>query len=191
MKQAAAGTGIREREFPLAPLQRMTWPILLGLWGALLLAGFLTSSHEQSPHNPVPWWLVIVFGTALVPAGLLSMLAHRTISIEGDTLVVSAALIFWRKLPVANLALDKARVLNLDEHTGFKPLFQLVGFDFPGFSAGTHLLRNRSRAFVLLTRREHVLLLPTRDGNLLLLSPEKPQALLCALRDLAASATPR
>ncbi len=184
MKHTATKAGASERVFALAPLQRLTWSLPLGLWVVLLLAGFLTSSHQQPPHNPVPWWLMIVFGTALLPAGMLSMLAHRTISIQGDTLEVAGALIFSRTLPVAELVLDKVRVLNLDEHTEFKPMLQLGGFALPGFSAGHHLLRNRNRAFCLLTARRNVLLLPQRDGKFILVSPEKPQALLEALRAL-------
>lgn len=187
MKHAATNVGagkraVPKRHFPLAPLQRMTWPLVLGLWGVLLLAAFLTSSHQQPPHNPVPWWLMIVFGTALLPVGLLSILAHRSISIQGDTLEVAGALVFSRTLPVADLVLDKARVLHLDEHTEFKPMLQLGGFGLPGFRAGHYLLRNRSRAFCLLTSRRNVLLLPQRDGKFILVSPEKPQALLDALR---------
>lgn len=174
-------TGVK-REFPLAPLHRATWPMLLGLWLVLLAAGFLTGSRQQPPHNPVPWWLMLAFGAALVPAVLASMAMHRSIAIDGGRLEVAGALIFSRKLPVADLALDKARVLDLDEHTEFKPMLQFGGFDLPGFSAGHYLLRNRSRAFCLLTNRRKVLMLPLRDGKSILLSPEKPQALLDALR---------
>ncbi len=180
MKRAAPG-----RKFPLAPLQPWTWALVAALWVALLLVAFLFGSHRQSPENPVPWWLVVVFGTALLPAGLLSALAHREIRIEGDRLVVAAAIVFVRKVRVGELALDKARVLDLDEHTGYKPMLQLGAFSFPGFNAGRYLLRNRSRAFCLLTGRRRVLVLPQRDGRQLLLSPEKPQALLDALRAAA------
>lgn len=180
MKHAAANTG--KREFALAPLHRLTWPLLAALWAALLLAGFLTSSHQQPPHNPVPWWLTIVFGSALLPALLLSMLAHRCIHIEGGMLVASGALIVSRKIAIRELALDKARILDLDEHTEFKPLLRLYGVSLPGFTAGYCLLRNRSRAFCLLTARRNVLLLPQQDGKYLVLSPEKPRALLDALR---------
>ena len=187
MKHASTRTRANKRagskqDFPLAPLRSITWPLVLGLWVVLLLSAFLTGTHQQSPHNPVPWWLVIIFGTALLPAGLSSMLAHRSITLWGDTLEVAGALIFTRKLPVAELALDKARVLDLDEHTEFKPMLQLGGFHLPGFCAGHYLLRNRSRAFCLLTARRNVLLLPQRDGKFILVSPEKPQALLDALR---------
>lgn len=171
-----------KRDFPLAPLAPWTWPVVLGLWIVLLLFAFLGGTHEQAPANPVPWWLVIVFGTALVPAMLLSMLAHRQVRIEGDALLVAGALLFARKVPISELALDKARVLNLEEHTEFRPMLRLFGFGFPGFTVGLCLLRNRRRAFCLLTARTQAVLLPQRDGKLILVSPEKPQALLDALR---------
>ncbi|HEY5970824.1 MAG TPA: hypothetical protein VIT22_02440 [Pseudoxanthomonas sp.] len=171
--------------FPLAPLKRWTWALLAALWVVLLLVAFLGGSHQQSPDNPVPWWVVVLFGTALVPAGLLATLAHREIRIEGDKLVVEGALLFTRKLAVSELALDKARVLNLDEHIEYKPMLQFGGIGLPGFRAGHYLLRNRSRAFCLLTARDNVLLLPQRDGKFILISPEKPQVLLERLRELA------
>lgn len=171
--------------FPLVPLHRGAWAVLAALWLGLLLLSLLGGPHVQPPANPVPWWLVKLFGTALLPAGLLVALAHREIHLEGDTLVVSAGLFFFRKVPVRDLALDQARVLDLDEHTGFKPLLALAGFSFPWFRAGHYLLRNRSRAFCLLTHRKRVLVLPHRDGKTLLLSPEHPQALVDALRKLS------
>jgi hypothetical protein len=180
MKEAVA-----RRTFPLAPLQPWTWGLLAALWVVVLLAAFLGGPHAQSPDNPVPWWVVVIFGTALVPAGLLSTLAHRDVSLKGDTLVVSAALIFARKVPVAELDLDKARIVDLGEHTEFRPMLQLGGFALPGFKAGHYLLRNRSRAFCVLTSFQRVLLLTQRNGKQLLLSPEHPQALLDALRQLA------
>lgn len=177
MKQATS-----RQEFPLAPLPRWIWAFLGGLWVALLLVAFLGGPHQQSPGNPVPWWLMVLFGTALLPAGLLSALSHREIRLDGDRLVVAAALVFARKVPLGELCVEKARVIDLDEHTEFRPLLRLWGFGLPGFQAGHYLLRNRARAFVLLTRKGKVLVLPQRDGKYLLLSPEKPQALLDALR---------
>lgn len=188
MPKQKSNKQISKRSFPLAPLTRWAWAMLAALWLVLLLFAFLGEPHVQSPHNPVPWWVVKLFGTALVPAILLSMLAHREIRIVGDKLEVSAALVFARNVPIRDLVLDKARMLDLDEHTEFKPMLQLGGFRLPGFTAGHYLLRNRSRAFCLLTRQQQVLLLPQRDGKLILLSPEKPQALLDALREHAARA---
>ncbi len=181
-----------QRKFPLAPLQPWVWAVPFALWAALLLLAFVTGSHEQSPHNPVPWWLVVVFGTALLPAGLVTGLAHREVGINGDALEASGGLFFARKVPASELALDQARILALDEHTELKPLLQLFGFSLPGFKVGHYLLRNRSRAFCLLTSRQRVLHLPLRNGKpALLLSPEHPQALLDALRSSASNAGAR
>ena len=69
-----------------------------------------------------------------------------------------------------------------------KPLLGLGSTGLPGFRGGHYLLRDRGRAFCLLTDLRHVLVLPTRDGRRLLLSPEQPQALLSRLRDLATRA---
>lgn len=170
------------REFPLAPLPPWAWLLPAALWVVLLLVAFLAGSHEQPATNPVPWWLVAIFATALTPVMLAVMLMHRSIAIEEDSLVVAAALVFARKVAVGSLDLDKARILSLDEHTGLKPRLQTFGFSLPGFLGGHYRLRDGSKAFCLLTDRQRVLVLPQRDGQLLLLSPEKPQALLDALR---------
>lgn len=172
---------VRKQEFPLVPLQSWIWAIPVALWAVLLLIAFGFGSHQQSPDNPVPWWVVVVFGTALAPAGLVSMLAHREACILSDRLVLSGGLFFARKLQVGELAMDQARVLDLGEHTVFKPMLQLGAFSLPGFNVGNYMLRNRRRAFCLLTSRERVLLLPLHNGKLVIVSPEKPRALLDAL----------
>ncbi|HEX2082423.1 MAG TPA: PH domain-containing protein [Xanthomonadaceae bacterium] len=167
------------REFQLAPLQRMAWGLLLALWVALMAAAFM-QPHQQPAGNQVPWWLVVPFATALVVVGPFILLQHRHIRLEGRTLVVAAAL-HTRRVALEDLLLEQARIVSLDEHLEFKPKWQLFGIRLPGFTAGHYLLRDRRRAFCLLTDRQRVLLLPQRDGRLLLLSPQKPQDLLDAL----------
>lgn len=179
-----------KEEFPLAPLPRSAWVLLVVVWVVLMLLAYLVPQHQQAASNPVPWWLVIPFATALPVVGPWIMLLHRHVSIDGDQLVVAAALVFKRKVAISELALDRARVLDLDEHIEFKPMLQLGGLGWPGFRAGHYLLRNRSRAFCLLTARAKVLLLPQHDGKWILLSPENPQALLSRLRELAYQAAP-
>lgn len=184
MKQTAA-----KQNFPPVPLQAWAWAVPFALWAVLLLMAFVWGSHEQSPHNPVPWWVVVMFGTAILPAVWVSGLAHREIGIKADALAVSGALVFARTVPVRDLALDQARILDLQEHTELRPMLQLFGFSLPGLTVGHYLLRNRSRAFCLLTSRQRVLHLPLRNGKAaFLLSPEHPQALLDALRRQAGEA---
>ena len=61
----------------------------------------------------------------------------------------------------------------------------------PGYQAGHFRLRDRSRAFLLVTDRAKALLLPERGGRTLLLSAERPQTLLEALRAVAERGTRR
>ncbi|WP_242112200.1 PH domain-containing protein [Luteimonas aquatica] len=171
------------QDFPVAAPSRLSWGILLALWVALLVIAY-AQPHQQPPHNPVPWWLVVPFGLALVVIGPYILLLHRRIRLKGRMLVAEAAL-HTRRVPVEELSLDQARIVSLDEHIEFKPMLRLFGFGLPGFKAGHYLLRNRRRAFCVLTDRRRVLVLPHGKGKLLLLSPEKPQALLDELRRMA------
>ena len=79
----------------------------------------------------------------------------------------------------------QARIVDLAEHTGYRPMLGLNRFGLPTYRAGHYLLRNRKRAFCLLTATDRVLVLPQRDGRVLLLSPERPRELLDRLRELA------
>lgn len=169
--------------FELAPLPRKaTWffPAL----GVLLVIVSVLVPHTQAQTDPIPAWVITPFMAALLVAGPILLLKRRSIRIEDDILVI-AATVHTRRTPVRALDLGKARIVDLDEHDEYKPGLRLFGFGLPGFVAGHFLLRNRRRAFCLLSRRERVLVLPQRDGRLILLSPEKPQELLARLNALA------
>lgn len=51
--------------------------------------------------------------------------------------------------------------------------------------SGHFRMRGGGKAFCLLTDYSRVLVLPLRDGSMLLLSPEHPRALLDALKQAA------
>lgn len=176
-------------EFSLAPLSRGAQWFFPVLWLVLVAAAFLLrhdTLFRDNPTNPVPAWLVMLFGCALAVVGPFILLQYRSIRIADGRMAVTAASLFTHKVAPADLDLDKARIVDLNEYTEFKPVLRLFGFGLPGFRAGHYLLRNRSRAFCLLTEFEHVLVLPQRDGKrTILLSPSQPQALLSRLRELA------
>ena len=85
---------------------------------------------------------------------------------------------------LSELRLEQARVVDLDEHHEYRSGFKTNGFDMPGFKSGHFRMRGGGKAFCLLTDRNRVLVLPLRDG-LLLLSPEQPRVLLDDLKRLA------
>ena len=178
------------QEFEPAPLSRAALWFFPAVWLALVVLNLLLRHDallRASPTNPVPPWLVMLFGVALVVVGPFILLQVRRIRIVDGVLAINAAGLFAHKVSPHDLDLDRARIVDLDEHDELKPRLRLWGFGLPGFRAGHYLLRNRARAFCLLTLRAKVLVLPRRDGWFVLLSPEKPQVLLDRLRELAAS----
>lgn len=173
------------RDFPVAPLDRWT---LLGLWlpmtsaMAIAVGAVFWNSSEAVPRGllfTLPFML-------LVGVVLHVLLRRRRIQLEHDQLRITATM-FRRQVPVSALDLDKARIVNLDEHTELKPALKTNGFSLPAFTAGNYRLRNKAKAFCLISDRARVLVLPLRDGPLVLLSPEKPRELLDGLREVAAS----
>ena len=167
------------QDFTVAPLSRLAWLLMLVVPGAIII-GLLLSGQQATP---TPIWLPFLITLAMVV--LILTLRRQRISIDGQELTI-AATFYTRRVAIHALDLDKARIINLSEHTDFKPAIKTNGFNLPGgFLAGHCRLRNRVKAFCLLTDHERVLVLPESDGKLILLSPEKPQALLARLRELS------
>lgn len=167
------------QDFPLLPLRAISWGVLVAIVAAIVVGVQFLPRHQATP---VPFWLPALLVLSLcVP---LLALRRRRIRLDGRELCV-AATFYTRRIAVDALDLDRTRVVDLAEHTELKPVLKTNGFNLPGFQAGHYRLRNRGKAFCLLTGRERVLVLAQRDGRFILLSPEKPQALLDALRRLA------
>lgn len=136
----------------------------------------------------------LTVGAAVVGAELLLMSAlwalldkamHRhELTLSADSLEVKSSF-YSRVVPLSELRLHEARVIDLDERTEFKPAAKSNGYAVPGFHSGHFRLRNREKAFVAIAGERRALWLPTvRDAGLLL-QPQQPDALLNRLRELA------
>lgn len=170
------------RSFAVPPPPAWAWWLLIALGGVLPLAiiGVLWLSGQRAQMSGVPVALVAI---PLVLAFLLIAMKRRSVELRDGMLDIRATL-YRKRISPAELDLQRARVVNLDERTELRPLLKTNGFSAPGFHAGHFRLRGDfGKAFCLLTDRRRVLWLPLRDGrNQLLLSLEQPQALLDALR---------
>lgn len=167
--------------YPLAAISKSTVvtlsAILLILPLAVVGGGLLTEDQD-----PLRDGMVAAAVAAVMAALLICSIRRRSVSFDGATLVVKAA--FWtRRTPIGELDLDGARIVNLAERTELRPMLRMSGYSLPGFRAGHYRLRNTQKAFALLTARDRVLAVPERGGTLLLLSLERPQFLLDALKE--------
>ena len=154
---------------------------------AVALGSILASANsgEKAVLTPVMFALTIVGALAIVlPLAILLQRTLRRLSVEfdGASLHVRAG---WYRLSVAIAQIDvaHARVMNLAEHKEYRPTIKTNAMNLPGFDVGHYRLRDwRRKAFVLLTTRDKVLMLPLHDKRTVLLSLRRPQQLIDALR---------
>lgn len=168
------------QEFAVPPPGKSTRVFLLFLGLFVPMAIFALVSLIA--NRPIPWLQVLLAMLALplVATGLAWSMHGRRVCIEQGFL--SFRRFRWQRVPLAAIDLDAARVINLDREAQLQPVFKLSGSQVPGFRDGRFRLRAGRRAYVLLTGWTRVLLLPKRDGSLILLSVERADALFDALR---------
>ncbi|MCW0372126.1 hypothetical protein [Xanthomonas sacchari] len=171
------------QRYPVAPAHRLG--LALWLWLPLLLVAAVIGAFALHAARPgALWWhfgllaLIGVVGTATF--------ARQQVLLH-DGLVEIRATFLTRRVPLAALRMDAARVVALSEHTGFRPALKLLGFGYPGFHAGYYRTRDGHKAFCLITD-DRVLAVPLHDGGWLLLSVEHPRQVLQDWQTRAAQA---
>ena len=172
------------------------------LWIVLpLLAAFVACLYAQLYKAPAtapwievtlspPWfrmggsaaWSLLVI--AVLGIGLGAAFFRRRVELADNVLDVRSTM-YRRRVPVAQLRLDQAEVVHLQRDPRYGIRFKTNGYAMPGFYSGHFRLQGGGKGFALVTNRASVLALPVRDGSTLLLSLDRPQALLEALRKVA------
>lgn len=166
-------------DFAVAPPGKAARMLLIALaaivpaaiLGAALLTGRLRELQEALPVLAV---IPVIIGVLVLGA------ARRRIAFESGRLRIEAAF-YTRNVALGEIDLPNARILDLREHRQARPRLKTNGYALPGFQAGYFRGRHRRKLFCLITT-PRVVELPLHDGSALLLSPERPQALLDALR---------
>jgi hypothetical protein len=163
------------QDFAIHPANaRLIWLLPgISMLAAIMGIGFLLV------QEPRAW---IALPVILASLALMTRAFRRRRVSLGDGILTIAAGVNTRRVATAELDLATARVVDLRERSDFKPMLKLFGTRVPGLSMGHFRLRDRSRAFVLLTDSSRVLVLNERSGHRLLLSLDRPQALLDALQ---------
>lgn len=162
-----------------APLSMIAMVGLIPL-GVMLYA---VLDSDQGPAKTLQaLWPPIGFVLVMLPV-LLLLMRRRSVTLDGGMLHIRAAM-YGKRVAVAELDLEHARTVDLDERTELRPGWRSNGYATIGYTAGHYQMRNRQNsAFCLLTQRQRVLWLPLRNGKQhILLSLERPQLLLEALR---------
>ena len=180
--QAKDNRAIRTFEVIPPPTYATAFLVVLGgVLPLLIIVGMLWFRRMDS-EGLIRFIPVLVGVAALMGLSLLAM-KRRSVALVDAILDVRAAL-FHARTPVADLDLERARVVDLADRMDLRPAVKMLGMSLPGFHAGRFRLRGKlAKAFCLITDRQRVLWLPLRNGkDQLLLSVDRPQALLEVLR---------
>ncbi len=120
----------------------------------------------------------------IVPiTGMLAYaLTENRVEVGERELTVRAAFFYQYTRPIGDFDLDRARVGRQEAIVPANFVRRENGVRLPGFAAGHFLNRQREPVFALVTDREKVVYLPSRNGSALVLSVERPEVFLAALR---------
>lgn len=166
--------------FPITPPGKFTMLLpLLAVVACVLLLVAVLAIAKAPPDQWLHAWPVLV---CLLVVPLVSWrMGHRSVRLSDDGLRIRT-LPWPRTIPVAGIDLERAAVVNLHEHRELQPTIKLAGSRVPGYRAGRFRLRDGRWASVIVTDPQRVLVLPLRSGSVVMLSVERGEALLQALR---------
>lgn len=166
--------------------------VVLPMLGAIALA--LVAQQDSAPAR----WAGVAWASpqaaGLWPVALLCLMAaalgaaffRRRVTFDGHVLEVRSTL-FRRRVAVPDMQLDAAGVIDVRRHPRLALKRRRLGYSVPGFHSGHYVLKDGRKGFALLTDREHALVIPLRDGSVVMLSMAQPNAVLAALRTAAAA----
>lgn len=135
--------------------------------------------------NTAQWPLLAVILLLLVMTGLFSFIYFKgtagAIRVTDQFLELQAPF-YGRIIPLAEIQIDQARIVNLTRQTLFAPRLRTNGIGLPGFQLGWFKLRSGQRALAFLTDRTRVVYLPTTQDYVLLVSLQEAGQFISRLR---------
>jgi hypothetical protein len=163
------------RDFELHPPAKavLLFPLFIGALLPLLVAGGLMLAVPDDGRNDLLRVAIPLLLMPLIGAGMAWNLLHLKVRLSDKGLRIQS-LPFPRTLRMADLDLAHAEIVDLNSRPELMPAIKLVGTRLPGYRAGTFRLRDKRHASVILTDLRKVLVLPQRDGKLVLLSLQRP-----------------
>ena len=149
----------------------------------------MTETFELAPIPTIAHYffvgLLALLGAIFVLFGWLYLRTKSTsVVVDGDNLRIDAA-IYGRTIPLADLRIDQARVVDLRTDRSLAPTLRTNGLGLPGYQLGWFRLRSGERALLALVRGSPAVYLPTTKGYSLLLSPNDPHRFLETVREKA------
>lgn len=152
----------------------------LTLGGITLLAAGLPLLLVRNRPARDRWQAALAAAALVLPctAVLGWSLAHNSITLRDGQIVVRASLFYEYARNVADFDLARARQGSGSTIFPDGLGMRANGISLPGYAAGRFTGSDRKALFVAVTDREHMVYLPARSGQSLLVSIEQGQDLL-------------
>ena len=157
---------------------------------------------EQQVFAVVPatvrlWWVSVVFAAiVIVLLAVLVFVRHMVSSVSqatfavGDGAVEILAWPYGRTIPLADLDLGAARVVDPATDPEARLSFQRSGVNLGALRAGWWKMQKGGKALVFLTAPGEAVYVPTRQGYVFMATVADPRGFLEALRREGATAPP-
>jgi hypothetical protein len=90
--------------------------------------------------------------------------------------------VYGRQIPLEQLNVRQARVINVNEEPGFGLSWRTNGVGLPFYSAGWFKLKNGQKVLAFVTNRNEVVYIPTASGYSVMLSVVNPEHFIAVLK---------
>jgi hypothetical protein len=138
------------------------------------------------PGTNAPLWMALGLAILMIALAALFIylaMATRNVSFEvsGEKLKITGDL-YGRAIPISTLKLEEMRAMNLKHEHEYRPRWRTNGVGMPGYLSGWFKLRNGNKALLFVTDQSRVVYIPTLNGYTLIVSTQRPDAFMDALR---------
>jgi hypothetical protein len=168
-----------ELDLPQGRAWLWLWLLIIGL-PLTIMVGALVALH-LSPGGAPAFTSLLVLPPILVIAAVLHVFMHRQRAWVEDGVLHVVSTFYHRRIPLADLDLERARVLSLLEQPQRKPWLRTNGFAIPGMISGWYRTRDWRKVFAAYGDPSRVLCIDTGD-YLLMLGAKSPTGALDTLR---------
>jgi uncharacterized protein YneF (UPF0154 family) len=107
--------------------------------------------------------LLVVIGLMI---GIIFTIKNTNISIKDREIRINS-FIYGRKISIEDVLVNEVQTINLKQNDEYNISVRTNGIGLPNFSSGWMKLKNGKKALVYLTNRENVLLIPTKNFEVL------------------------
>lgn len=112
--------------------------------------------------------LMLVFAFMTMAAGGVMFYMRNTTASVSDGFLHIRTLFYGRSIPLDEINIDGIRQLDLNTDTAYNISVRTNGISLPNYQIGWMRLQNGNRALVYLTDKSSVVLIPTRDFDILI-----------------------